>query len=341
MNREWTTQQGIQGRTTGNHDKLPRLGRGCNSRGLENQTEITLREVLKGNDNRFFLVLGHGKRYNEKVLEKKKNGSQQTVSHMQAGLTVVALILGAVVGSFLNVVILRLPRENASIVFPGSHCPQCSHPLSWWENIPLLSYLLLKGRCRSCKIRISWQYPMVEAAMAVFSALLLERYGLSADFAFFFLFFAALLVIIFIDIHHQIIPDLISLPGIALGFLSSFFSSVLSWQQSALGILLGGGILYLVAFGYYTLTKREGMGGGDIKLLAMIGAFLGWQSLLYVIFASSLFGSLIGVIAMLQQKKGGQTRIPFGPFLAIAAMSWVLLHQQILLLWQWYLGSFG
>jgi leader peptidase (prepilin peptidase)/N-methyltransferase len=253
-------------------------------------------------------------------------------------LTVFAILLGAVVGSFLNVVILRLPKDDASIVFPGSHCPVCQHPLSWWENIPIVSYLVLKGQCRSCKTTISWQYPLVEAAMGVFSLLLFQRFGLSVDFCVQFVFFAALLVIIFIDIHHQIIPDSISLPGVGIGFLSSFFVSFVTWQQSGLGLLIGGGILYLVAFSYYALTKRDGMGGGDIKLLAMIGAFLGWQSLLYVVFASSLLGSIIGLAAMAKQGKGGKTRIPFGPFLALAAMSWVLFQDQILMGWQWYLG---
>lgn len=248
-----------------------------------------------------------------------------------------ALVLGAVVGSFLNVVILRLPREDVSIAYPASHCPRCRHPLSWWENIPLLSYLVLRRRCRSCRASISWMYPLVEAAMAVFSAVLFLQYGLSVEYGRLFVFFAALLVIIFIDIHHQIIPDRISLPGIVLGVATSPFSEQVTWQQSSLGLLLGGGVLYLVAWTYLTLAKRDGMGGGDIKLLAMIGAFLGWQSLLYVVFASSLSGSIVGIMAMLRQGKGGKTRIPFGPFLAFGAMTWVLFHNEIMLLWQMYL----
>lgn len=249
-----------------------------------------------------------------------------------------ALFFGAAVGSFLNVVILRLPRQDVSIAFPPSHCPLCQHPLSWWENIPLLSYLMLRRRCRKCQASISWMYPLVEAAMAVFSALLFLHYGPSVEYGRLFVFFAALLVIIFIDIHHQIIPDRISLPGIVLGFATSFFSEQITWQQSGLGLLLGGGVLYLVAWTYFTLAKRDGMGGGDIKLLAMIGAFLGWQSLLYVVFSSSLSGSIVGIIAMVRQGKGGKTRIPFGPFLAFGAMTWVLFQEQILTLWQLYLG---
>lgn len=257
---------------------------------------------------------------------------------MELAQLILAAVFGIMVGSFLNVVIVRLPKEKASIVFPASHCPQCQHPLAWYENIPVLSYLALRGRCRSCKCLIPLQYPLVEVAMAVLSTLVYYRFGLSFELFLYGIFCAALLVIIFIDIHHQIIPDSISLPGIILGFAGSFFNESVTWQQSALGLFFGGGLLFAVAFGYSALTKREGMGGGDIKLLAMIGAFLGWQSLLFVIFASSVTGSLVGVAAMFKQKKGGQTRIPFGPFLAIAAIVYLLFQQDILHIWQAYLA---
>ena len=260
---------------------------------------------------------------------------------MESSLTVFAAVFGAVVGSFLNVVILRLPNDDESIVFPGSHCPQCKTPLTWWENIPILSYMVLRGKCRTCKLSISLQYPLVEATMAVLAALLYRQFGLSVDFALYFVFCAALLVIIFIDIHHQIIPDRISLPGIAVGFAGSLFSASVTWQQSGLGILLGGGVLYAVAWSYYAVTKREGMGGGDIKLLAMIGAFLGWQSLLYVVFSSSLAGSMVGIFAMIRQRKGGLTRIPFGPFLALGALSYLLFQEQIVRIWRLYLHFSG
>ena len=260
---------------------------------------------------------------------------------MELSLLVLAAVFGAVVGSFLNVVILRLPKEDASIAFPASHCPLCLQPLTWYENIPLLSYVALRGKCRTCKVAISWQYPLVELSMAVLSALLYHRLGLSFELFFYFAFFAALLVIIFIDIHHQIIPDCISLPGILIGFAGSFFNGLVTWQQSALGLSIGGGLLYAVAYTYYAVTKREGMGGGDIKLLAMIGAFLGWQSLLYVVFSSSLAGALVGVVAMFKQGKKGQTRIPYGPFLALSAMSYLLCQQQIDYLWRLYLSASG
>lgn len=260
---------------------------------------------------------------------------------MELSLLMLAAVFGAVVGSFLNVVILRLPKKEASIVFPASHCPQCLQPLTWYENIPLLSYLVLGGKCRTCKVAISWQYPLVELSMAVLSALLYHRFGLSFELFFYFVFCAALLVIIFIDIHHQIIPDRISLPGIFIGLGGSFFNGMVTWQQSSLGVLFGGGLLYTVAYVYYMVTKREGMGGGDIKLLAMIGAFLGWQSLLYVVFSSSLAGSLIGVLAMFKQRKKGQTRIPYGPFLSLGAISYLIFQQQIGTLWHLYLSASG
>lgn len=248
-----------------------------------------------------------------------------------------ALLFGAIVGSFLNVVILRLPSEDESIVYPASHCPQCQHELSWYENIPVISYLMLRGRCKHCREKISLQYPVIELCMALLSAALVQRFGLSWTMVGYFLFCAALLIIIWIDVYHQIIPDVISLPGIVLGFLFSLVSPALNWQDSLIGIFLGGGVLYIIALFYYLWKKQEGMGGGDIKLLAMIGAFLGWQSLPFVIFASSLTGSLIGIFAMIQQGKGGKSRIPFGPFLSLAALAYLFFSEQVTMLYQWYL----
>ena len=252
---------------------------------------------------------------------------------------IVCFTFGAIVGSFLNVVILRLPDKTQSIVLPGSHCPKCDESLRWYDNIPLLSYMALGGKCRSCKTPISAQYPIIELCMALLSIALFKRFGPSFAFIYYFPFLAALLVITFIDIQHQIIPDVISLPGILVGFSGSFFCSQLNWQQSALGILIGGGILYAIALGYYLLTKREGMGGGDIKLLAMIGAFLGWQSLLFVVFTSSLTGSIIGISSILLQGKDRRTRIPFGPFLALSAMTFLFFQQEIYSLWNLYLTA--
>lgn len=252
-------------------------------------------------------------------------------------LVFIAAIFGGIVGSFLNVVVLRLPDPKQSIVFPASHCPKCAAALHWYENIPIISYLFLLGRCSHCRGPISVQYPLVELMMALLAAALMYKFQLSITTAGYFFFCAALLVIIFIDIHHQIIPDVISLPGIVLGFLFSLVNPTVTWQSSLIGLLVGGGVLYAVASLYFLLRKVDGMGGGDIKLLAMIGAWLGWQSLPFVIFASSLSGSLVGLIAMVYQKKGGRTRIPFGPFLSLAALVYTFYSENILYFFYLYL----
>ncbi len=238
-------------------------------------------------------------------------------------------VLGAIVGSFLNVVILRLPAPDESVVFPPSRCPSCNTRLKWYDNIPLVSFIILRRKCRSCDALISWQYPLVEFCMGLISLALYDNFFVSSRFFIFFIYCAALLVIIFIDFYHQIIPDVISLPGIILGFACSFFNPALTWSDSGLGIFLGGGIFYGISAGYYLFTKRIGMGGGDIKLLAMIGAFQGWQSLPFVIFGSSVAGIIAGLRAMVEQKKGGRTVIPYGPFLAGAAMVYLFFEQQI------------
>jgi len=244
-------------------------------------------------------------------------------------IIVFSLIVGAAVGSFLNVVILRLPAENESIVFPASRCPKCLQPLKWFDNIPILSFILLRQQCRYCGAPISWQYPLVELTMALLSLALVFKFGFTPALPVYFVFTAALLVVIVIDFYHKIIPDSISLPGIAIGFACSFVNPVITWQQSAIGLLIGGGVLYAVAAGYYLFTRREGMGGGDIKLLAMIGAFLGWQSLPFVVFGSSILGALVGIGAMAKQKKGGKTMIPYGPFLSIAALLYMFYRELI------------
>lgn len=251
---------------------------------------------------------------------------------------IVGFLFGAIVGSFLNVVILRLPNKEESIIFPASHCTSCRAELHWYENIPILSFLVLRAKCSHCNAKISYQYPLVELSMALLSAALVQRFGLSITTAGYFLFCAALLVIIWIDIYHQIIPDVISLPGIVIGFLFSIITPALHWKASMIGILAGGGILYAIALLYFLLRKVDGMGGGDIKLLAMIGAFLGWQSLPFVIFASSLSGSVVGLMAMIKQRKGGQTRIPFGPFLSLAALAYLFFSDKVFMLYQIYLS---
>lgn len=254
-------------------------------------------------------------------------------------LALFALVTGMVVGSFLNVCICRLPKGE-SVVSPPSHCPRCEYRIRWYDNIPLISYLLLRGKCRGCGMRISWQYPLVELLNGLLTLALFLRFGPTPVFLVLFLFCSALVVITFIDLEHQIIPDEISLPGIVIGFISSFFLQGHSWLNSLLGILLGGGSLLLVAYGYQWLTGKEGMGGGDIKLLAMMGAFLGWKSIPFIIFASSLVGSVVGLTMMRVQKKDSKLAIPFGPYLAFGAVLYIFYGRQII---HWYLnmGSFA
>ena len=253
---------------------------------------------------------------------------------------VTTFIFGTLIGSFLNVVILRLPRPGSSIVFPASHCPVCKADLHWYENIPLISYLLLRGKCGHCRVSISFQYPTVEFLTGIMAAACTAAFGLSYTALGYFIFSAALITIIWIDIQHQIIPDIISLPGIVAGFGFSFLSPLVNWQDSLIGLLIGGGVFYAISMSYYVIRKQEGLGGGDIKLLAMLGAFLGWQSLFFIIFASSLTGLVGGLIAMRSQKKGGATRIPFGPFLAISGLVYLFFYEQIQQFFLWYLSVF-
>ncbi|MGZ3580580.1 MAG: prepilin peptidase [Syntrophales bacterium] len=248
---------------------------------------------------------------------------------MDAFLYILLACVGAAVGSFLNVLIFRIP-EGQSIVFPSSHCPKCGHAIRVYDDIPIISYLVLGGKCRDCHDKISIQYPIVEAITAVMSLLLFLKFGLSLKFLASFIFTSALIVITFIDLRHQIIPDVISLPGIPIFFfLAVFFMDLTVWE-SLLGILIGGGCLFAIAFLYEIIAKREGMGGGDIKLLAMLGAFLGWKSLFFVLCASSLLGAVVGVAAMVMKGQDMKYAVPFGPFLSIAAVAYLFVGADVM-----------
>jgi leader peptidase (prepilin peptidase)/N-methyltransferase len=250
---------------------------------------------------------------------------------------VLMFCLGCCLGSFFNVVIYRVPHGK-SIVSPGSHCPQCQNPIPAYDNIPLLSFLLLRGRCRFCGARISWRYPMVELLAGVMVLLLFRRYGWQSQFFVELIFSSALLVIFFIDLDTMLIPDVISLPGIAIGFAASFLTPRLSWLDSLTGILLGGGLFYAIAIGYQWFRGQEGLGGGDIKLLAMIGAFLGWSGVVFTILVSSMTGAVVGLIAMRRSKEGFSTMLPFGPFLALGAICY-LFWGEAFLNWYWSFGA--
>jgi leader peptidase (prepilin peptidase)/N-methyltransferase len=238
-------------------------------------------------------------------------------------------VLGAMIGSFLNVCIVRLPEER-SIVRPPSHCPNCGHEIAWYDNVPVLSYVLLRGRCRACATRISPLYPTVELLTGALAVALWMRLGTTVAFAGYFAFTAALVTITFIDLDHRIIPDVISLPGIAVGLAVSFVSPLVTPLGALLGALVGGGILLAIAGAYQAIRGQEGMGGGDIKLLAMIGAFLGWQSVFVTLMVASLIGSVIGVGLMLYQRADTKLAIPFGPFLAGGALVSLFFGDRIL-----------
>jgi leader peptidase (prepilin peptidase)/N-methyltransferase len=248
---------------------------------------------------------------------------------MGAFLYIFLTCVGAAVGSFLNVLIFRIP-EGQSIVLPSSHCPKCGHAIRVYDNIPIISYLILRGKCRDCHEKISMQYPIVEAVAALMSLLLFLKFGLSFKYLSSSIFICALIVITFIDLRHQIIPDVISLPGIPVFFfLAVFFMNLTLWE-SLLGILIGGGCLFAIAFLYEIITKREGMGGGDIKLLAMLGAFLGWKSLFFILFVSSLLGAVVGVSAMIIKGQDMKYAVPFGPFLSIAAVAYLFVGADVM-----------
>jgi leader peptidase (prepilin peptidase) / N-methyltransferase len=244
------------------------------------------------------------------------------------------LILGLVLGSFYNVCIYRLPREE-SIVWPGSRCPHCRHPLSLLDNLPLVSFLLLKGACRYCQTPISYQYPLVEAATGLATVLIGWKFGLSWAFCQALILTSALLVVSFIDLSHQIIPDWITYPGMVLGLLLSWLLGSPGLWSSLIGLLIGGGVLWLLAVGYQLLAKKEGMGGGDIKLLAMIGTFLGWPGVLVTLLLGSLLGTLVGLVLILIWKKDRTYAVPFGPFLSLGAVIHLFFGTILI---DWYLG---
>ena len=247
-------------------------------------------------------------------------------------INITIFIYGLCIGSFSNVCIHRLPLSK-SIKSPPSSCPHCSHLIRFYDNIPLISYVLLKGKCRNCKKHISFRYPFVELLGGVFALLIYLKYGLTFEAFLYYIFVIALIIITFVDIDHQIIPDVISLPGIPIGFLASFALPSINFMDSLIGILVGGGSLFIVLWVYHFVTGAEGMGGGDVKLLAMIGAIIGWKGVIFTIFISSVTGTIIGIVIMLRTKKGLKLAVPFGPFLSIGAVLYVFYGPELI---RWY-----
>ena len=240
----------------------------------------------------------------------------------------ILFILGLVLGSFYNVLIYRLPR-NVSIVTPSSHCPECKERIRWYDNIPVLSYLILRGRCRNCGAKISIQYPLVELSSGFLAVLSYYRWGMTFDAFFMYVFFSALLVLSLIDLRFFILPDVITIPGIAVGILSSLLRTDITPIQS----LVGGIVGFLVPLGiylYYVKFRRmEGLGFGDVKLLSMIGAFTGVYGVLSALFLGSLIG-LLFTLPSLIRNRNLQFAIPFGPFLSLGCFVGVLLKEKVL-----------
>lgn len=229
-------------------------------------------------------------------------------------------LLGLTIGSFLNVLIYRLPLKKR-FVLERSQCPHCGEQLKWYHNVPLLSFLLLSGRCGFCRKPISWRYPFIELLTCAAFSYFFWYLGLTPAFVIWAAFISAMIVIFFIDLDYQIIPDSITLPGIVLGLAAAFLPGGIGIKSAAIGLFVGGGSLYLIALLGEWLFKKEAMGGGDIKMAAMLGAFLGWQKVLLVFLSSAVIGLIVSVAIMAVSSKLRQTRvIPFGPFLAIAAV---------------------
>ena len=240
---------------------------------------------------------------------------------------------GASLGSFYNVCIYRIPKK-LSIVTPGSSCPFCKKPIPFYLNIPVLSYFILRGKCKYCKHSFSPRYPIIEALTGLILLALYIKFGYSITTIFWFAFISVLIIISFIDIDYQIIPDTFSIPGIFIFATAPLFVPEISFLDSVLGIIIGGGSLYIIALTYYILKKTEGMGGGDIKLLAMIGAAIGWKGVIVTIFIGSLAGTIAGIIIMISSKIIDiKLKIPFGPYLSIGAVIYIFFGQALI---RWY-----
>jgi leader peptidase (prepilin peptidase)/N-methyltransferase len=247
-----------------------------------------------------------------------------------------AMIFGLCVGSFLNVVIARLPAGR-SVVSPGSACPRCGSAIAWYDNLPLLSYTLLGARCRACRTPISWRYPAVELACGALFVLAYLHFGPSPRLAVALVLLSGLIAITGIDLDHQIIPDVLSIPGIAAGLFWSLVPGGIGWKDSLLGLLVGGGVFVVIIFGSSLVLGQPGMGVGDVKLGGMLGAFLGWQLVLLSILVSVLVGGLLAAALLATGRKGRRDPLPFGPFLALGGVISLFWGDSVL---AWYFAQF-
>jgi leader peptidase (prepilin peptidase)/N-methyltransferase len=251
--------------------------------------------------------------------------------------SIVFFCYGLIAGSFLNVCIHRLPKKQ-SVVSPRSHCPQCNKLIAWYDNIPLLSFIMLRGKCRHCGASISYIYPLVEFTTAFFFLIMYLKWGLTFQLLIDLIFICLLLLLLFIDLLHYLLPNSITLPGIVLGFGLSFINQRISWLESLIGLLIGGGILLVISLFYSYVKKKEGMGMGDVKMLAMLGAFLGWKLCLLTLILASIIGTILGIIVILKSKEGLMKQLPFGSFLALAALITLFWGQGIISSYQGFIS---
>ena len=245
------------------------------------------------------------------------------------------LAIGLAIGSFLNVCIYRLPRRE-SLLFPPSHCPTCDRQLAWFENVPVVSWLVLRGRCRTCRMAIPVQYPRVEATTAALFVSGYVIYGWTPLLAARLLFACAMIVLFVIDLHHRILPNVITLPGIVVGLALSLFLPP-GWASSLIGATAGGGLLFAISEAYYRVRGHEGLGMGDVKMLAMIGAFLGWPLMLVTLVFASFSGSVVGIGLLASGRGGMKAALPFGTFLAVGALVAAVAGDALL---AWYLAFY-
>lgn len=254
-------------------------------------------------------------------------------------ISFIGFIFGAVFGSFANVVIYRFPLGESLLfeICGRSRCNKCKKNILWRYNVPLFSYFFLKGRCSFCGEPFSIRYPLVEFIMASLFALVLYQYGVSwTSFEYLILVFG-LVTASFIDYDHMILPDEITLGGLLIGLIGAALNPERDFVEAFLGVLFGGGILWVVAYIYFVFTGREGLGGGDIKLLAWLGALLGWKAIPFIILSSSVLGSIVGITLSKKNKSGLKTMIPFGPFLALGAVLYIFGLKSVGI---WYIQLF-
>jgi len=270
---------------------------------------------------------------------------------------ILIFVLGLCLGSFLNVVIYRLPKEGQSILRPRrSVCPSCRAPIAWYDNLPLVSFFVLGGRCRHCRQPISWRYPLVELMAGLLTLAVFYQYGFSFRTLAGLYLVLALIAITYIDLDEMVIPDALTLPGMALALAAAVISPdpgligpwlggrLMEWDLvslrwlsligSGLGLVLGGALVWIIFQVYYLVRKEEGIGGGDFTLLAMIGAFLGWRAVLFTVFLGSIAGVVaVGIMAAREKELSLQMKLPFGPFLALAALIYLFFGEAVL---RWY-----